>query len=118
MLEHLEMPPAVAAQNLLELVPVGGHLIVTVPKVYGYHPDPIDNRYRPAPDELAGLFQGHDVLQCTAVRGRSQIVEYARNKGLLGCLTRLLLPLYRPTECVVGKGLAAFGGRSRRRASS
>jgi hypothetical protein len=54
-LEHLlDIDKPVKA--LSDAVAPGGYLIVTVPRAYPYHPDPIDTMYRPSPDEIAALF--------------------------------------------------------------
>jgi hypothetical protein len=54
-LEHIgDRAPLTA---LLEsLVAPGGCLILTVPRRFPYHPDPIDTMYRPSVDELAAEF--------------------------------------------------------------
>ena len=63
-------PRAVLCTNVLEhvaelarfcaalggLVETGGYLIVTVPRSYPYHRDPIDTMFRPTPQEIAALF--------------------------------------------------------------
>lgn len=53
--EHVAEPGTMAAQ-FEDLVPAGGHLIITVPRHYPWHPDPIDTLFRPTPAELAALF--------------------------------------------------------------
>ena len=69
-------PRAVLCTNVLEhvaelkafcaalggLLDVGGHLIVTVPRSYPYHRDPIDTMFRPTPEEIAALFPGFKPL--------------------------------------------------------
>lgn len=54
LLEHVE-DPAALLQCALRTVPVGGHLVITVPRSYPYHRDPIDTLFRPTPDEVAAL---------------------------------------------------------------
>jgi hypothetical protein len=59
-LEHLaERGPA--TDLLASLVEPGGYLIVTVPRHFPYHPDPIDTMFRPSVAELAGLFEGFEL---------------------------------------------------------
>jgi hypothetical protein len=41
---------------LARLVDAGGYLIVTVPRSYPYHRDPIDTMFRPTPEDIAALF--------------------------------------------------------------
>ena len=55
-LEHVPDPAALAAITE-EIVAPGGYLVVTVPRAYPYHPDPIDTLFRPAPDELVALYR-------------------------------------------------------------
>jgi SAM-dependent methyltransferase len=61
MLEHVpQRDRAVAA--LRELTRPGGHLIVTAPRRFPRHRDPVDTGYRPTADELAaGLGEGFEV---------------------------------------------------------
>ena len=60
-LEHLEDRSSFV-QTCAELVQPGGILIVTVPRSYPLHLDPIDTYFRPFPAEVAKLFPGFDVL--------------------------------------------------------
>jgi hypothetical protein len=54
-LEHVPDPSMLAA-SLAKLVDAtGGHLIVTVPRSFPYHPDPIDTMFRPSPADLARM---------------------------------------------------------------
>lgn len=52
-LEHLDMDPWTALDSLLSLVAPGGYAIITGPTVFGLHPDPIDNGFRPTALEVA-----------------------------------------------------------------
>lgn len=57
LLEHLE--PArrdVWCARMVDLVAPGGYLILSVPRAFPYHPDPIDTGFRPGVGELAALF--------------------------------------------------------------
>jgi hypothetical protein len=51
-----------------ELLPAGGYLIFSGPYSYPYHPDPIDNYFRPTPEEVAALFPEFDVVSADIVR--------------------------------------------------
>jgi SAM-dependent methyltransferase len=57
LLEHV-VDRAVVARAVSTLVAPGGWLIVTVPRRYRRHHDPIDTMYRPMPNELSDLFAG------------------------------------------------------------
>jgi len=48
---------------LASIVGRGGYLLVTGPRAFPWHPDPIDTMFRPTPQELAALFPG---LTCEA----------------------------------------------------
>ncbi|MGD9616347.1 MAG: class I SAM-dependent methyltransferase [Alphaproteobacteria bacterium] len=54
-LEHVRDPGAFAHRCAM-LVRPGGLIVVTVPRSYPHHADPIDTLYRPTPDEAAALF--------------------------------------------------------------
>ncbi|QXQ05399.1 class I SAM-dependent methyltransferase [Sphingosinicellaceae bacterium] len=61
-LEHVPDPATLAAMTE-EIVAPGGYLLVTVPRAYPYHPDPIDTLFRPTPDELVALYRHCDALE-------------------------------------------------------
>lgn len=54
LLEHV-LDPFVALNYITDLLPSGGILILTGPRRYPYHPDPIDNMFRPRKSELRRL---------------------------------------------------------------
>ena len=60
-LEHVR-DPGEFARRCVELVAPGGVIVVTVPRSYPRHGDPIDTLYRPTPDEAAALFPGTSVV--------------------------------------------------------
>jgi hypothetical protein len=95
-LEHLSISPADAAAHLLDMCPGSCFVIVTVPKRFGYHPDPVDNGFRPTADELATLFSGSVVLRKADVRGPILAVVQASYQGWLRYLVRVLMPFYKP----------------------
>jgi hypothetical protein len=70
MLEHV-IDRAAVARRLCSLLDERGILIVTVPRRYPEHLDPIDTLFRPSPQQLAELFRpiAHDlrVLEATTV---------------------------------------------------
>ena len=71
-LEHVANRGALAA-GLLSLVPVGAYLFVSCPYRFPIHPDPIDNGFRPDPDELASLFIGTRVVSKAVIGGGSYL---------------------------------------------
>jgi SAM-dependent methyltransferase len=54
-LEHVP-DPGEFARRCAMLVRPGGLIVVTVPRSYPHHADPIDTLYRPTPQEAAALF--------------------------------------------------------------
>lgn len=61
LLEHVT-DPRLFARRAFELTQPGGLIVVSVPRSYPYHRDPIDTLFRPTPDQVAALFPGAEVL--------------------------------------------------------
>ncbi|MDB5193065.1 MAG: class SAM-dependent methyltransferase [Segetibacter sp.] len=55
LLEHVEDINLVA-RNLIEITRSGGYILITVPFKYKIHLDPIDNGFRPTPQQIVDLF--------------------------------------------------------------
>jgi len=100
MLEHVaDRDVAIAA--IRDLWPPGGHLLVTVPSAFPYHPDPIDTRYRPTPDELAGAFAADDVEvvaaeEVTGRRAAHYLADHGRAR--LRFAARMAVPVVHPAN--------------------
>lgn len=72
------------ARRCTELVRPGGIIVVTVPRSYPHHGDPIDTLYRPTPEQAAALFAGSSVLAAEIVDvGESYRDEVRRRPWLL-----------------------------------
>ena len=56
LLEHVEDINLVV-KNLVAITKSGGHILITVPYKYKIHLDPIDNGFRPTPQEILHLFK-------------------------------------------------------------
>jgi len=54
-LEHVENLPQ-ACKALAEICPPGGRLCLSVPHAFPFHPDPIDNGFRPSLTQLQAIF--------------------------------------------------------------
>jgi hypothetical protein len=54
LLEHV-LDPKTMVERAYELLAPGGKLIVSVPRSYPHHRDPIDTMFRPTPQEVADL---------------------------------------------------------------
>jgi hypothetical protein len=74
-LEHVPVATRDAlCERMVALVPAGGYLVLSVPRAFPYHPDPLDTRFRPDPDTLAALFPDttrvrEEVVNCGTVWG-------------------------------------------------
>ena len=56
--EHVQDIESLCAA-LTEICPIGGLLFLSVPYKYPYHPDPIDNGFRPSLEDLQALLLPH-----------------------------------------------------------
>lgn len=96
LLEHVLDRPAVGA-GVAGLVTPGGYLFVSCPKAFPYHPDPIDNGFRPLPDELAALFPGTRLVEGAVIpceTGWEHLGQGPWSRAVK--LARLALPFIRP----------------------
>jgi hypothetical protein len=66
LLEHVLEPKAFARAMTALLAP-GGFAIVTVPRSYPFHADPIDTGLRPTPEEIANLFSDCELVRSEVV---------------------------------------------------
>jgi hypothetical protein len=98
MIEHLPAARIGEFANILDAALAdGGYLLVSVPRSHPYHPDPIDNMFRPDPAQLAGLFPAMTVLAEAVVRGPTywQELRKADRATYWRVVTRLLKPFRR-----------------------
>jgi hypothetical protein len=94
LLEHVPQREALASA-IRELVEPGGYLIVTVPRSYPFHADPIDTGFRPSPGELAALFPRTSLVEGEVVKDTTyarELVSQPLRKSI-----RSLLGAMRPT---------------------
>lgn len=70
MLEHVRDREAVMAA-CEDIVGPGGLILATVPFSFPYHADPIDNGWRPRPEELGFAFPNSEPLFAQGVAGRT-----------------------------------------------
>lgn len=128
LLEHVPQP-ATALRSITRMCPTGGYLVITGPKRFPYHADPIDNGFRPSWAAVATMLDGEvEVIDGADVPCRRMAFYYARSRRRLPLLIgRLALPVYRPAEwarvaswtgrravafCLVARRLAADQGSS------
>jgi hypothetical protein len=67
LLEHVSDPARICAK-LEQLLLQDGYMVVSVPRSFPFHPDPIDTMFRPTPEEIGTLFP-----HCRMVEG--QIID-------------------------------------------
>jgi SAM-dependent methyltransferase len=102
MLEHVvDRHRAIAA--IASLLPPGGRLLVSVPSAFPYHPDPIDTRYRPTPEELAADFAPArlEVVEQAEITGRRAghyLADHGRARWRFAA--RMALPVVKPRNWV------------------
>lgn len=97
LLEHLPVDPALAAERIVNLAPSNAYILATCPLVYGYHGDPIDNGFRPTPEQLARLFERTCVVESAVVechRGAYYFSDSGRR--WLRFMLRMCAPFIRP----------------------
>lgn len=75
-------------RNVKRVVAPGGLLLLTVPRRYPIHPDPIDTGYRPTPAELVGLLGWPEVLREEVLT----IQDRAHYQGFRRAIRRVILP--------------------------
>ena len=92
-LEHVR-DPVEFARRCVELVAPGGLIVVTVPRSYPRHGDPIDTLYRPTPDEAALLFSGTSVVASEILDIGESYLDIVRRRPwiLLRHVARLPFP--------------------------
>jgi SAM-dependent methyltransferase len=100
-LEHVEnIAEFVAA--LEELTPPGGFLLVSVPRSYPYHLDPIDNGFRPDPDALIAEFPRCRRVAAELVLSGTYFEELVRlprgelARRVVKSAVRVWVPFYKP----------------------
>lgn len=79
----------------------GGHLLLSVPYSYPYHPDPIDTLFRPTPEQLGSLFEDCKVEHAEILVSDTFLSDQRRRrKGLVKTFfriaMRLFFPFYKP----------------------
>lgn len=81
LLEHV-VDINLVIQNLIKSTKSNGHILITVPYHYKIHLDPIDNGFRPTPNEIANLFAGtvHRIVDSKIISVHN-IVEYKIKKS-------------------------------------
>jgi hypothetical protein len=70
LLEHVESVGA-AVHQLEMIIPTGAYLVASGPKNFPYHPDPIDNMFRPGRRQVESLFGNFNLLEWGEAKHRT-----------------------------------------------
>jgi SAM-dependent methyltransferase len=89
------------AEVCVRIVRPGGYIIVSVPKSFPYHLDPIDSYYRPTPADIAILFPDCKIIMSETVSDStywaqlSKLTASERISILVKALIHLPIPFYK-----------------------
>jgi hypothetical protein len=99
LLEHLSDPRPIC-NSILDLLNSKDLIIVTVPKSFPYHKDPIDTYFRPSVEELHLLFPNTKIIRSEVVVSKASYAEDLKNNKRFCAImiARLVLPFFRPNE--------------------
>ena len=82
LLEHIPNPKS-GIRALIKLVQKDNYLILTGPKHYPYHPDPIDNRFRPGRRQITKLFdEEFEIIKLEYVKGGTVLTSTVEDNSL------------------------------------
>ena len=94
-LEHLTDRISICSR-IEKLLSSNDYLFVSVPFKYPIHNDPIDNMFRPTPDEVLQLFPSCILVKSDIVIDKSFLFYIKRNSRLaIKFILRLLTPFYK-----------------------
>jgi SAM-dependent methyltransferase len=94
-LEHLADRTSICLR-IERLLSKGGYLLVSVPFKYPIHNAPIDNLFRPIPDELLQLFPSCALVKSDIIIDESFLFYLQRNSRMaIKFILRLLTPFYK-----------------------
>lgn len=83
MFEHVEDREALAAR-ISDMLRPGGLLLVTVPRSYPVHYDPIDTYFRPTPGQIVAMFPRFELLQGGTVKDMTFLQDLIWKLGAAG----------------------------------
>jgi len=107
-LEHLSNKEEFC-KLITSIIPEGNYIIVTCPYKYPYHPDPIDNKYRPTVEELARLFPYTKLVKGEIITCRNYLYYLKINlQKLLRVFVRILFPFYNPRGWLIVIGYLKY----------
>ena len=77
LLEHLTDPFSFL-QACAEILEPGGYLLITGPRSYPYHLDPIDTMYRPGPTEIQRIFPDYESVFGKVISSTTYLQDLSR----------------------------------------
>ncbi len=83
------------ADALVGCLPRGGIAVVTVPRRFPYHADPIDTLFRPTAEELGRLFRGIELVDTGTVKCESLLSHWLSKPGKLKAVRKAFNGLTR-----------------------
>jgi hypothetical protein len=88
------------AEVLQSIVPPGGYIVISGPKSYPYHADPIDTMFRPTLEEMHAYFPGTEVIDSAVIDSGNwrQWHVGERGRSLARTVARMLVPFYKPRQ--------------------
>lgn len=98
-LEHVTNREEIC-QVLLNVLPLGGYLVISGPHHYPYHRDPIDTMFRPTIAEMHAHFPRTTIVDSAIIDSGNwrQWNVAERGRTLSRTVARLMLPFYRPVK--------------------
>ena len=79
-----------------DLIATRGIILISVPFSFPTHYDPIDNGFRPKPNEIANLFPNCEIIDSEIVVDYDYLYYLSTNwRGSLKFIARLFTPFYR-----------------------
>lgn len=90
---------------LIDILPQDSYLLITTPKDFPYHPDPIDTMFRPTIEELKKVFDRLDFVQgkyvnCGVLYNSCESNRSIRLYNHLKALFRVFMPFYRFSDYI------------------
>ena len=101
LLEHLiDETRVVICKTIDEILMKESLAIITVPRIYPYHEDPIDTWYRPSVNELMMLFPNFKLIEGSYVKGQDSFFSELKKRPLNMFLSiiKLFIPFYKFSE--------------------
>ncbi len=97
--EHLPKDKITEIPLILDkILQPNGYIMITAPRSYPYHPDPIDSMYRPDINSLTNLFKNYTVISADEIECGSyrQDLASTRKIRIIRKIIRLFFPFIHP----------------------